>query len=642
MTPDEWARTNRIYPESAAIPGPREPSLTPYAIPFTRAMADSDYKRVVMITGAQSSKTDSILDVMGSRLDQRPAPILYVGPTRDFINDQFEPRLTALFHESESLSHKIAQGKRNRKTQKIVSGTKVRLAWAGSSSALKSDPFAIGFIDELDEMSAVGDQGDVLGLVEARGFTYPDFRVGVTSTPSRGRVETFYCEESGLHFWETVDPEQVSSPIWSLWQTGTRHHWTWKCPECGDRFIPRFRQLKWPEGATPYEAKRAAYLVCPNNGCIIEDHHKKQMNATGLYVAPGQRVENDQVCGEPAANSTLSLWVSGLCSPFRSFGERAEEYLTAKVTDDHDKIQTAFNASFGEVYQAIGGEVLNWKEVYSLRQPYKFGEIPDGVHLLTAGVDVQRNRLVWTIRGWGYRLESWQIASGQIWGDTAQDDVWLELADLIHKEYGDGHYIKRAFIDSGYRPNNNVVISDHKIYEFCRDYANVAFASKGHAYRDSPITQTRIDVTLKGKKAIKGLDLVHVDTNHMKSFIYQRIHWPIDHPGGWHLSEDADEEYCKQIVSEACSKDANGRPKWIKVSRDNHFLDAESLAYAAVFMFGPNRFMNLPKPEKYSEPPVTDKYVEGKSLVERYRTNPVASAAAIKDRYRKLAQRLQR
>ena len=96
LPPDEWARANRVYPETSGLPGPRDPSLTPYVIPVVRAVHAGLHKRVVLVCGAQMGKTDGLLDVLGARLDQRPAPILYVGPIRDFLTDQFEPRLMSL------------------------------------------------------------------------------------------------------------------------------------------------------------------------------------------------------------------------------------------------------------------------------------------------------------------------------------------------------------------------------------------------------------------------------------------------------------------------------------------------------------------------------------------------------------------
>jgi len=107
-----------------------------------------------MVCGAQMGKTDGLLDIMGARLDQRPAPILYVGPIRDFLTDQFEPRLMSLLDEAETLAAKVVRGRRMKKTLKVVAGVPVRLAHAGSSAGLKSSPAALALVDEYDEMLA--------------------------------------------------------------------------------------------------------------------------------------------------------------------------------------------------------------------------------------------------------------------------------------------------------------------------------------------------------------------------------------------------------------------------------------------------------------------------------------------------------
>ncbi len=128
--PDVWAAKNRSYPASAGIPGPRDPTLTPYMIDWSRALASGAYRRCVMVSATQTGKTDSMLDVIGERLDDQPAPILYVGPTKEFVVDQFEPRLMALLDQAPTLADKVARGKRNKKARKLVAGlgAPIRLA----------------------------------------------------------------------------------------------------------------------------------------------------------------------------------------------------------------------------------------------------------------------------------------------------------------------------------------------------------------------------------------------------------------------------------------------------------------------------------------------------------------------------------
>jgi phage terminase large subunit GpA-like protein len=576
-------------------------------IPFMRAFDDPAYNTVVFVCGGQMGKTDSIIDVVLSRLDQRPVPIIYAGPDRNFVTDQFEPRFDDALNRSASLSVKLARGKKNKKTRKIVSGVPVRLAWAGSANQLKSDPAGLAIVDERDGMAKnVKGEGDPVRLLEVRGDTHADFTLGITSTPTEGTIETEKDEASGLEFWKSVevdDAASLDSPIWKLWQRGTRYHWAWPCPHCAEYFIPRFKCLVIPKiditprgamekierDATPIEARRLAYVECPRCGSVIEDKHKFAMNARGVYVAPGQHVAPDStIIGAPPESSTISFWVSGLASPFVTFGERAGRYVEALNSGDQEEVQTVINGGFGELWAPASGDAPEWADVARRKLPYESRQIPVGVLFLTAGVDVQKRRLVYVIRGWGVRQESWLIEHDEFWGDTDHPDVWTDLAEVLQQSLGD-LVIRRAFIDSGFRPGKKDEVPEHRVYEFCRRHARIVYAVKGFDHRDQPLSVKRIDVTPAGKAARYGLDLVRLDSDFFKSWVHERVRWPDDQPGGWHLPADVTEAYCRQIVSEGRIKKPSGGYMWVQRSRENHFLDCEAMAYAAAYMLGVHR-----------------------------------------------------
>jgi phage terminase large subunit GpA-like protein len=592
QTPDEWGADNRVYGPGTGWPGQRNPGLTPYATDFARAFSLAGYRRVVMVTSAQTGKTETFLDVIGERLDNRPAPILYVGPNKQFVTEQFEPRVRELFTQAKSLASKMIggiDGKQQKQTLKRVNGTRLRLAHAGSSTALKSDPASLALVDEYDEMLAnVKGQGDPLGLVEARGDTYADFVTGIVSTPSVGMIETEQDEESGLEFWKAVEPDaigDVKSPIWRLWQEGTRHHWCWPCVHCGDYFVPRFSLLKWPEGATPLQARRAAYVQCPRCGGVLEDRHRADMNARGRHVAPGQKVDRDgAVTGDPPDTSTLSFWVSGLASPFVTFGQRAETYLRALLSNESGKIQTAVNSQFGELYIDGGGEVPPWETIFNNRLGYAAGTVPDEVRYLTVGIDVQKMRLIYVVRGWGFRGTSWLVKHGELHGSTAEPEIWSDLDTFLTTPIG-GRFIKLAFVDSGFRPGKKDGVPVNRVYEFCRRHRRFVFPTKGSSHTMlRPLVRAQIEVTQQGKAAKYGLELIRLDTDHWKSFVHEKLVWPHDQPGAWHLHNDVDEAYCRQLVAEVRVLSDNNKPQWIVRSRENHYLDAEAMAAAAGYM----------------------------------------------------------
>lgn len=595
-TPDEWARKNRVYKPSAGIPGPRDPGLTPYLVPFARAfdvvaqLAEYgiSYDALALACGSQMGKTDTVLDVIGCTLDQRPAPIMYVGPNKDFLHKEIEPRLTEMLIQAPRLKERLAVGKRNTKFRKIVGGVPVVLAWAGSNTSLRGMAAKIAIVDELDAMaSSIQGNGDPFTLIEARGFSFRDRIRAAISTPLKGSVDVVRDEASGLEFWQPMPTEDIESPIWRLWQSGTRHHYVWPCPECADFFVPRFKQLrwnKWPELCSAAEAKRSAYIECPHCGGVIEESHKRDLNARAHFVAPGQTIGQDgKISGEPPETTTLSFWVSGLCSPMVTIGERAAQYVAAKLTGEQDKIQSAINTGFGECFAPGGGDVPEWEEVAALKRPYQKLEAPPGVRLLTLAVDVQKNRLYYTIRGWGANASSWLVDFGELFGPTTEQEVWDQLADLLHRPIA-GMVIRKALIDSGFRPGKPINLPQNKVYAFCRRFPRLAIPTKGRATQDKPLILSKPDVKASGEVKKYGLDLLWLDTDHFKSWVHERIRWEPERPGAWLLPEDTTDDYCKQIVSEARVRKPSGAPEWIARSRNNHYLDCEALQAAAAHL----------------------------------------------------------
>lgn len=553
-------------------------------IAFVRAGGNPKYKRIVFICGSQMGKTDNTLNIIGHRCDDDPAPILYVGPTKSNVERVIEPRLIKMFRSSQSLWDKLAKGKKSSKTYKNIAGISVRLGWAGSATELASQDACIVFVDERDRMSDdVGSEGDPVEIADARHFTYSDGKTIVTSTPTVGNVDEKENKETGLTHWEQTEGEEIQSPTWKLWQEGTRHEWAWPCPKCRKYFIARFSLLWWPEGATPQQALKETRIKCPHCEYLISDNHKTEMNARGVYVAPGQSItKSGEVVGEMDENDCASFWVSGLCSPWRSWGQRATAFIRAAHSGDPGRIQATINVGFGELYK-VGGDAPPWESVHDLAIDYTSGQIVTGIRAITCGVDVQKDRLVYVIRGWGVAMESWLIFHGELWGQTEHNQVWADLSQLITKPIGNSR-IGLVNIDSGYRPGDKFKQPTNQIYAFSRQHRGLVRPTKGHAEQDKPIKAAMIDVTIAGKTIKNGLQLWHVDSDYFKAWVHARLEWPADQPGRWNLPSDITEDYCKQLTAEARVVKPSGKVVWVKVRKDNHYLDCEYLNVAGAHM----------------------------------------------------------
>lgn len=541
-------------------------------------------KKIIAVCGSQMAKTDTIANCMGHRLEDDPAPLLYLGPTRSFVEGTWEPRFRAMVKSASRLWSMLWKGKNEKKILKIFAGIKVRFGWAGSATEIAGDPAAIVFVDERDRMDDnVAGEGDPVGLADARHSTYPDGKTVVTSTPTLGNVNVKKHPETGLEHWEISD--DVQSQTWKLWQQGSRHEFAWPCPDCGDFFVPRFRWLYIPpekefEHIEPASHRRflraqGARLQCPHCDCLIDDNHKTEMLERGVPVAPGQRIEQDGTITDPnpRPNYIISLWVSGLCSPWKSFTDRALEWLEAVDSGDPEKVQTVLNTGFGELY-AVSGDAPPPSVVKEHVKPYKMGTVPPGTVAMTCGVDVQKNRLVYAVRAWGVGLESWLVERGELHGATDEPQVWDDLALMRDRFFG-AFQVKRMFIDSGYRTSH--------VYDFCRRFIGWAFPTKGRDTMDAPLKTSGVEVTGSGKRMKGGLHVWNVNSDYFKRWLHERIERNLDLPGGWWIPEDIDDDYCEQIVAEARIVKPSGKVIWVVLNSNNHFLDVESLNIAAAY-----------------------------------------------------------
>lgn len=562
-------------------------------IPIVQACARPPYTRIIAVMASQMGKTAGLLNVIGHRLMDDPTPLIYVGPTRHTIDTVIEPKVMDLIKGVPSLWEGLQKGKTLTKTHKRINGISLRLAWAGSAAELASDSASVVMVDEVDRMGdSVQGEGNVVELCEARTATYPDGRIIATSTPTLGLVETFVHPVTHIEHWAVS--ENVSSPVWRLWQAGSRHEWAWPCPHCDAYFIPRSKHLVWPKEASLDIIAKEAVLICPAcEGCIT-DSQKTLLNSKGVYLAPGECVtEQREVMGtaDTAASTTGSFWVSGIASfsPKKTLGFLAQKLASAQRSGEPERLQSVFNTDFGELF-SLGGEAPSWGAVLERKHGYRSGQIPEGMPILTMGVDVQKNRLVYVLRAWGQDWESALIEHGELWGETTQPGVWQALSRLIQGTW-QGEPLSGAAIDSGYQTE--------AVYRFCRLHKGLAHATKGHAHLDKPYYRSTLG---GGSNPKAGLALWHYNSDQLKSWVHARLQWPVDQPGGWWLPEDISDDYCKQLVAEQRVVNKNGKVTWIKLKKDNHYLDCEVLAYLMVRLLTGDREDRLAPQRPRREP----------------------------------------
>jgi phage terminase large subunit GpA-like protein len=95
-----------------------------------------------------------------------------------------------------------------------------------------------------------------------------------------------------------------------------------------------------------------------------------------------------------------------------------------------------------------------------------------------------------------------------------------------------------------------------------------------------------------------GLQIWHLDTDYFKTWLYSRFEWPEDQPGGFHLASDTTDEYCMQMTAEAKVAKPSGQTTWVRLRKDNHYLDAEALNVAAAHILQVHLLRDTPPEPK--------------------------------------------
>ena len=532
---------------------------------------------------------------MGHTLDEDPRPILYVGPTEKNVKSISTNRVLPMIESTPSLDRGHLKGQHDKTGEKYINGVRLGFAWAGSATELASHPAAKIYIDERDRMKPI-DEGDVDSILQEAVATYAGqiFRV---STPLLGDVVREHDKDLKRDHWAPAEPDDLASPIWTAWQEGTRHEWHVPCLHCREYFAIHMELLIWDDELPVDQVGPTAAIACPNCSAAHKNSDKEKMNSRGVFLAPDETIApypkrpskknppTTAIINEiqvsfgsylDRGKSDISFWVSGLCSPWSDWGGRAESLKKAKDSKDTRRIQGVINTQFGQVYKPKG-QAPEWEYMRQLQSGYELRTVPEGVKVITCGVDVHKHRINYTVRGWGVGYESWLLDYGEFWGDCKYlDDIsWQNLSELLEELY-DRIPISLMLVDAGYKPNDDEQASGNVIYQFCYKHKR-AIPAIGHDKRTRAFSASTVELSYKGKPVKDGLRIWNLDTDHFKEWIYSRYEWDIEQPGGWHLPADVEDEYLRQVTAESRIILSNGRPRWEKIRKANHFLDCEMM-----------------------------------------------------------------
>lgn len=570
----------RVLPKSAgyAEPGRYRTSRTPYLRePMETLSPSSPIQQIKVMKGTQQGWTEIVNNWIVFDMLFNQGPMMMVLPTVELATKHSKKKLSKTIQATPSLKGVIKPSRTKDSGNTILlkeyEGGSIALAGSNSGASFRSDSIRDLALDDLDGYPFdVDGEGDPCDLAINRTDAYANRKILKISTPTTkgtSRIEAEYNDS---------DQRKYFVP----------------CPHCNQK-----QELEWGGKRANFgikfelsgEDKKQRRLVrvwyeCKFCHQAIEEHHKTWMLENGEWIP--------QNPGHPDAGFHLS----SLYSPvgWRSWRDIVSEFL--KIKNNIQREKRWVNTRLGLPFEEEGSQP-DWTILKARCEPYKILEVPIGGGFLTAGVDVQDNRIAVKIKAWGRGEESWLIYWGEIYGDPAQDpnpgpaqgQIWKELDQLLYRSYrhagGAELTIIYAAVDSGGHHTQEV-------YNYCRTRTTKAFPVKGASISNKPILgrPSKQDVNYRGAKIKSGIDLWPVGTDTAKSQIYGRLRMATSGPGCMHFYIGLPDEYFTQLTAEklVTRYTASGYPKseWVNVAEDkrNEALDCEVYALAAAHRAG--------------------------------------------------------
>jgi phage terminase large subunit GpA-like protein len=539
----------------------------PHLVEIMDAMGDDKTPSVVGMLASQSGKSEACINTIGRVIHLDPTPVLMIQPTEDSGKKFSKERIAPSVAETPVLKERVADPKtrdgENTIMTKFFPGGFLAIVGSNAPSGLASRPIRIVIADEVDRYEAsAGTEGDPVALAEKRMTTFWNRKLIMVSTPgdaATSRIEPAYLES-------------------------TMEKWNLPCPKCGE-----FQALEW--SGLQFKNIPQPLYCCAKCGFTSSEHEWKAQKGKWFAACPDRK--------------TRGFHTTALISLFISWSELVKEWKLAISESDrgnHELLKTFINTRLAETW-IQPGERIEEDELSKRKEPYVYKrsdgnfvpcDVPDGVLILTAGVDIQDNRAEIEVVGWGLEWESWGIEYSVIYGDPCGQAFWKDVDEYLLKKwaYGDGNKIgiTTVCVDSGGHHTSDV-------YKFTKPReTRRIFAIKGQGGTGVPLVARSTQNTRN--RAV--LFIIGVDEVKGKILASLKIHTPGANYSHFPLSPETEEifrrgytdEYFKGLTSERrVIKFNKGFKKyeWIKKSGvRNEPLDCRVYARAALAILNPN------------------------------------------------------
>lgn len=559
LKPSEWAEENVRIPIGNAIPGLIRFDNAPYQRePIDMTMDPSCY-RVTLQWGAQVGKTTVALCAQGYRIAQNPTSQMMMQPSEGDLKTWLETKFNPLVDENAVLSNLLAtpRGREGVNNQKMKSypGGFIMFSWSGSPKTMRgrSAPFIV--CDETDGYDRTN-EGHPVSLLWQRAATFGDQRS--------------LLEISTPIFKDT-------SHIENSFENGDKRRFFVACPHCGTHQHLEWEYVVWDKSEDGEHLPETAAYACRDCGVHWNDGERIAAIRVAESRGGGWRAEKP-------FKGHASYHLNELYSCFRKLRDIVQSFLEKKSSGD---LQTFINVSLAQTWEEPS-EKLESQALMGRACAFP-AQVPARGVCLTAGIDMQEDRLEVETVAWGLGEESWSVDYKVLWGDPLHPDVWADLDDYLAQSFahesGAELPISGACLDTGGSKGYTQAAYDYAKGKTGRRL----FAVKGAGGWGMPIVSAPSRKrTGRGQRKV---DLFIVGADEAKLVVMRRLQLEAPGPGYCHFPDTRDPEWFNQLTAERLKlKYIRGVPirEWHQTRDRNEALDCRVYATAALKIINPN------------------------------------------------------
>lgn len=603
--------------------------LAPYVLEPLNMLGTRRYRGIIFVGPARTSKTFTLVfGGLAYIVTCNPGDTTVVQMSnetaRSFSREEFDP----IFRHSAELSERLSPRARDNNTfdKFFRSGMVVNFGWpAVSQLSGKTRKFMfLTDYDRPENRDNVDGEGSMFDLALKRIETHM----------SRGKclAESSPGEDWTDAAWVPSVPHEgpPALGITSLYNRGTMARWYWPCKECGEfsQAVPGPEQFRLPEFEQLIEMVQAtdlsaladeyAQIICAHCGGTHRMPDRPAMNKGGVWLHSGETIDaKGAITGMRRNTDIASYWLGGAAAAYQRWDAMLRGYFQAlrefSRTGDENGIRVKTNTDFGANYMPrAAARRRKAEDLIQRAEDYPRAVVPEGVHFLTAGVDVQSNRFIVSVMGWGADLESWVIDRFPILLSKREDAngrflpvdpmVYGEDWDLLIEQVTKKQYpLAEApeltmspvltLVDSGGRAVEGAPSTTQRAYEFWRrarddGYGRQVMLLKGSSNPTAArVAQTWPDASGRADRqsgATGDVPVWLLNTMIFKDAIFGDLGRVKKGAGFVHLPKWPDASFFAEYVAET-----RGKKGWENTTRArNESVDLHVYNRAAVFVLG--------------------------------------------------------